>query len=166
MLIAVAVMVLVVVVAGCGGGKKKSAAPPAATSGSTTTGSTTTVEHGFASTKNCQELMALGAKLSQAMQSSSGGSSSIDDEANAFKALASAAPEEIRGDFETFTAAFVAYATVLKKMNFKPGQTPSAAQVAAMASAAKAFSAPKLLAAEQHLSAWSQKNCGVKTTTG
>jgi hypothetical protein len=34
-----------------------------------------------------------------------------------------------------------------------------------MAAAAKAFSAPKLQAAEQHLSAWAQKNCGGASTT-
>jgi len=162
-LMTVAVLVLVVLVAGCGGGKKKSVAPATTTAGSTTSAG----QPKFASTKNCQQLITLGAKISQAMQSSSGnGSSSIADEANALKALASAAPEEIRGDFETFAAAFAGYAQVLAKAKFKPGQTPTAAQVAAMTTAAKALSTPKLQAAEQHLSAWSQKNCGFgKTTT-
>ena len=172
-LLAVAVIVLVVVVAGCGGGKKKAVTPattaagPTTTSASTTTGSTTSVaQPTFASTKNCQQLVSLGAKLSQALQSSSGnGTSSIGDEANVFKALASAAPTEIRGDFETFAAAFSAYAQALTNAGYKPGKTPDAAQLTAIATAAKSFSAPKLLVAERHLSAWARTNCGIGTTT-
>jgi hypothetical protein len=106
--------------------------------------------------------------VSQALQSSSGSaSSSIDNEVNAFKALANAAPSEIRGDFETFATAFAAYAQALAKTGFKPGKVPTAGQIAAMTAAAKSFSTPKLQAAEQHLSAWAQQNCGApKTTTG
>jgi hypothetical protein len=166
-LVAVAVIVLVVVVAGCGGGKKKSVAPATSAAGSTTTSAaSTTAAPTFASTKNCQQLVALGAKISQALQSSSGGgSSSIGNEANVFKALASAAPAEIRGDFETFAGAFSAYAQAFAKVGFKPGKVPTAAQLAAMATAAKSFSAPKLQVAERHLSVWAQKNCGGGTTT-
>jgi hypothetical protein len=167
--VAVAVMVLVLVVAGCGGGKKKSAAPTttaASTAAATTIASTTPVVPTFASTKNCQQLMTLGVKMSLALRSSSGaGLSSLDNEANVFKALASAAPSEIRGDFQTFAGAFSAYATAVTKAGLKAGKTPSAAQIAALATAAKSFSAPKLQAAEQHLSAWAQKNCGIGTTT-
>jgi len=162
----ITVVVLLLVVAGCGGGKKKSATPAAtaaATTATTTAASTTTtVAPKFASTKNCQQLSALGAKVAQALQSSSGaGTSSLGNEANVFKALADAAPAEIRGDFQTFAAAFAAYAQALTKAGFKPGQVPTAAQVAAMTDAAKAFGTPKLQAAEKHLAAWGQKNCGV-----
>jgi hypothetical protein len=169
--VAVAVLVLALVVAGCGGGKKKSAAAgttAASTStAATTVGSTTSaVAPTFASTKNCQQLMALGLKVSAALRASAGGGvSTLGDEATAFKALASAAPSEIRGDFQTFAVAFSAYAQALTNAGLKPGKTPTATQVAGLATAAKSFSAPKLLAAEQHLSAWAQKNCGVGTTT-
>jgi hypothetical protein len=37
--------------------------------------------------------------------------------------------------------------------------------VAALTAASKSFSAPKLLAAEQHISAWARTNCGIGTTT-
>lgn len=171
--VAVVMIVLVVVVAGCGGGKKKSAAPAATAAGTTTTSAATTTTTAapapsFASTKNCQQLAALGAKMSAALQASSGGgSSSLGTEADVFKALASAAPSEIRGDFETFATAFSAYAQALAKAGYKPGKTPTAAQLAALTNAAKSFSDPKLQAAEQHLAAWSQKNCGLGgTTTG
>jgi hypothetical protein len=162
-LMALVLTVLVLVVGGCGGGKKKSAAAAAPAA---TTASATPVVPAFASTKNCQQLLALGAKMAQALGSSSGGGlSSIGNEANVFKALASAAPAEIRGDFVTFAGAFSAYAQALTKAGLKAGKTPSAAQVAALATAAKSFSAPKLQTAEQHLSTWAQKNCGSGTTT-
>jgi hypothetical protein len=161
-LVAFVVIVLVVVAAGCGGGKKKSAPPATSAAGSTTTSAVPT----FASTKNCQQLAALGAKISQALQSSSGGGSgSLGNEASVLKAMASAAPVEIRSDFETFAGAFSSYAQALAKAGFKPGKVPSAAQIAAMATIAKSFNAPKLVVAEQHLAAWAQKNCGVGTTT-
>ncbi len=168
--VAVVVIVLVFAVAGCGGGKKKSTAPATTAAGSTTTSaaSTTAAAPSFASSKNCQQLAALGAKMSQALQASSGnGLSSLGDEANIFKTLASAAPSEIRGDFETFAEAFSGYAKALSSAGFKPGKTPTAAQIAALTAAAKSFSTPKLQAAEQHLAAWGQKNCGLgNTTTG
>jgi hypothetical protein len=166
-LVLIAVLALVVVAAGCGGGKKKPSAAPATTTAAGSTTTSTGVPK-FTSTKNCQQLMALGAKVSQALQSSSGSASSrVDNEVNAFKALANAAPSEIRGDFQTFATAFAAYAQALAKAGFKAGKVPTAGQIAAMTTAAKSFSTPKLQAAEQHLSAWAQQNCGVpKTTTG
>jgi hypothetical protein len=99
--------------------------------------------------------------MSQALQASSGGTNSLAKEADLFKAMANAAPSDIRADFETFAAAFSAYAEALTKAGFKPGEVPTAEQAAKLANAAKAFSAPKLQAAEKHLSAWAQKNCGI-----
>jgi len=166
--VAVLVIVLVFAVAGCGGGKKKSAASASTAAAATTTSAapTTAAAPSFASAKNCQQLAALGAKMSQALQASSGnGLNSLGDEANVFKALASAAPSEIRGDFETFAAAFSAYAKALGNAGIKPGKTPTAAQIAALTAASKSFSTPKLQAAEQHLAAWGQKNCGIGSTT-
>ena len=167
--VAVALLVFVVLVAGCGGGKKKSAA--STTSGSATTAAVTTTSKSsgtpsFASAKNCKDLAALGAKMSQALQAASGnGLSSLNDEANIFKAMASAAPSDIRGDFETFASAFSAYAEALSKAGFKPGKTPTAAQIAALTKASQSFNTPKLQAAEQHLAAWGQSHCGIGSTT-
>jgi hypothetical protein len=87
--------------------------------------------------------------------------------ADAYKSLASAAPAEIRSDFQTFANAFSDYAKALDKSGFKPGKTPTASQIAAITAASKEFSSPKLLTAERHLTAWGQQNCaGVTTTTG
>jgi hypothetical protein len=90
----------------------------------------------------------------------------LNNEATMLKSLASAAPSEIRGDFETFAGAFSAYAAALSKSGYKPGKVPTAAQLTALASASKAFSSTKLQAAEKHLTAWSQKNCGGLKTGG
>jgi len=158
-------VVLLVVVTACGGSAKKSASPTT-TAATTTKESTSKVSPSFASTKNCAQLMALGTKMAQAMQPMSGNAqASITDEAKALQAVAGAAPEEIRGDFETFASAFTAYAQAFEKAGLKPGKVPTAAQLVHMATAAKAFSAPKLQAADQHLSAWAQKNCGGASTT-
>ena len=178
-LVAAGLVVLVVVAAGCGGSKKKSAAPPttstaattATVSSTTTTSASTSTSSSpstpsFASAKNCVQLASLGRKVSAAMAASAGtGTSNLDAEVNAFKALADAAPSEIRGDFQTFESAFVTFAQAYGKSGFKPGQTPSAAQIAALTAAAKSLSTPKLQAAEQHLSAWAAKNCGASLTT-
>jgi hypothetical protein len=166
--VAVALLVLVVLVAGCGGGKKKAASTTsaAATTAAAVTTSSSSGTPTFASAKNCKDLAALGAKMSAALQAASAnGKSGLSDEANIFKAMASAAPSEIRGDFETFASAFSSYAEALSKAKFKPGQTPTAAQIAALTNAAKSFNTPKLQAAEQHLAAWGQKNCGIGSTT-
>lgn len=153
---------VVAIAAGCGGSSNKSSAPSTTTAA--TTESTTTAPLTFATSKNCVQLAALGAKMSQAMQASSGkGGASLTDEAKLFQAMASAAPSEIRGDFETFATAFNAYAQAWGKAGFKPGTVPNAAQIVQLTKAAKAFSAPEMQTAQQHLSAWAQKNCsGVK----
>jgi len=158
---AVLVTAVVVIAAGCGGSSKKSSAPsttaPAATTQAATTNSSLPT---FASTKNCRELAALGAKMSAATQAASGkGSIDLTAQAKAFQAMADAAPSEIRGDFKTFATAFNDYAQALAKAGYKPGTVPSQTQLAQMMKAVKAFSAPQLQASVQHITAWAQKNC-------
>ncbi len=82
--------------------------------------------------------------------------------------MANAAPAEVHTDFETLANAFNSYVHALVKAGIKEGTIPTAKQIAQITAAARAFSTPKLRAAEQHLSAWAQKNCGgtVTTTTG
>jgi hypothetical protein len=144
------VSVFVVVAAGCGGSHKKSA-------------STTTT---FATSKNCAQLMALGTKLAQALQAPSGSAETrIRKEAKLLQGFADAAPSDVRGDFQTLASAFNAYTRALLKAMPNPGTPPTAAQVAQMRAAAKVFDTPKLRAAEQHLTAWAQKNCGAMAPT-
>jgi len=162
-------IVCTVVAAGCGGSKKKSASPT--TTSSTSAGTTTTTSSAapkFATSKNCAQLMALGTKLAQALQTTSGSAETrIENEAKVFQQFADAAPSDVRGDFQTLADAFTTYIHALEKAGLKPGKVPTQAQIAQIQAAAKAFSTPKLQAAEQHLTAWAQKNCGgVPTTTG
>lgn len=166
-LLAVSAVVFAVVAASCGGSKKKSASPPKTSS----TASTTTTSSGapnFATSKNCAQLMSLGTKLAQALQTTSGSAETrIENEAKVFQQFADAAPSDVRGDFQTLATAFTAYIHALEKAGLKPGKVPTQAQIAQIQAAAKAFSTPKLTAAEQHLTAWAQKNCGgLPTTTG
>ena len=67
--------------------------------------------------------------------------------------------------FFSFAAAFSSFAKTYSGIKITAGQAPSAEELAKLQSAAAAFSAPKVRAAEQHLSAWSQKNCGGLTAT-
>ena len=173
-LMSVMVVAFVVVAGGCGGGSKKSASTTttsaaAAGTGAATTQSTKTSTPTFASAHNCAQLAALGAQVAKSLQPTAGDlQATVANEAKALQAMASAAPSQIRGDFETFVSAFNGYVQALAKVGLKAGATPTAAQIAQLGTAAKAFSAPKLQAAEQHLSAWAQANCGgaAPTTTG
>jgi hypothetical protein len=172
-LLSVLVLGVVVVAAGCGGGKKaaSSTSTPAATTTTTsaratTTESTKAAAPTFASAHNCLQLAALGAKVGKSLQATGGDfAATAANEGKLLQAMASAAPSEIRADFETFGGAFNDYAQAIQKAGFKPGATPTAAQVATLEAATKSFSTAKLQKAEQHLSAWAGKNCGGLTTT-
>ncbi len=159
-------VVLLAVGTACGGSGKSASPPTTAAAATTQSTSTSKVAPSFGSAKNCLQLATLGAKIAQAIQPGSGSAqASIANEAKALQALASAAPAEIRDDFETFASAYTAYTQAFAKAGLKPGEVPTAAQLVKMATAAKALSSPKLQAAEQHLSAWAQKNCGGARTT-
>jgi len=80
------------------------------------------------------------------------------DEA-AFDTLAANAPSDIKGDFQTFASAFKTYADAIQKSGYKVGSIPSASQIAELQKASQALDTQKLKTAEQHLSAWAQKNC-------
>src|SRR5579864_3657254 len=169
-LLSVLVLGVVVVTAGCGGGKK--AASSTSTAATTTSARATTTEANraaaptFASAHNCLQLAALGAKVAKSLQPTGGNlAAAAANEGKLLQAMASAAPSEIRADFETFVSAFNDYAKAIQKAGFKPGATPTAAQVATLEAATKSFSTAKLQQAEQHLAAWASKNCGGLTTT-
>jgi hypothetical protein len=172
MLALVVTLGLVAAASGCGGSKKKSAsettattAPAAATS--TSGGASSTPS--FASAHNCAQLASRAAKVAQSLQAQSGDvQATVENENKALQAMANATPSEIRGDFQTFANAFQSYIRAIANMKLKPGTVPTAAQIAQLADAAKQLDTPKLRAAEQHLSAWADKNCGgvVPTTTG
>jgi hypothetical protein len=163
---------LVAVAAGCGGGSKKSAATtsgPEGTRVTTITFQKTTVSSStsaFASAQNCQDMAGLAAKAAAAVAASGSAGNVLQTESTEIQALAKAAPSEIRGDFQTLSAAFSGFVDALQTAGYKLGSKtpPSAAQIAAFAKAAKSFDTPKLKQAERHLNAWARQNCkGVHT---
>jgi hypothetical protein len=159
------VVALAALAAGCGGGKKTAVQTLSASttitrgSGSLTITSPTP---SFASAKNCRDLAGLAAKAAAAVAASGSSSSAVQTESAELQALANAAPSDIKGDFQTFAAAFTGFEHAIQSSGYKLGSKtpPTAAQAAAFARAAKAFNTPKLRQAEQHLTAWAHKNCG------
>jgi len=170
----VPILVVVAAAAGCGGGSKSSS-PPTTTSASTTSSSSSSSSTSSSasssssssssvtssgSTKNCSKLVALGSKVSQSLLTqSSSGITSLQSESKAVQAAAASAPAAIKSDVETLAAAYANYATQLKKAGFKPGSTPTAAQIAAFVAAIQKDTTPKLNAAIQNIEAWAKKNC-------
>ena len=170
------VALLVLVAAGCGSKKKtaSSSPPPTASpsssqsssgssgsnssSGSNGSGSSGGAST-FASTKNCVQLASLAAKVAQSVGTTSSGQVDLSKEADAIKALADAAPSEIKGDFRTFADAFAGYVKAYQDAGLQPGKTPTAAQIAKFATAARELSTPKVQAAISHLSTWSHTHC-------
>jgi hypothetical protein len=118
----------------------------------------------FASTKNCKELEGLAAKVSQSFQPNANGEIDLNKEADALDALAGAAPDEIKSDFKTFADAFKQFAKAYGDVKLKPGETPSAAQIAKLGELSKSFNTAKLQQATQHLAAWGQSHCGLSSS--
>lgn len=151
--------------AGCGGGGKSSSSTTQSVSTSVTltktNGGGSGAEPAFASASNCQQMAGLAAKAAAAITSSGNARTALQTESAEVQALAKAAPSDIRGDFQTFAAAFSGFIHTLQSSGYKLGSNtpPTAAQATAFAKAAKSFETPKLKQAETHLSAWAKKNC-------
>ena len=167
-------LVLAVALAGCGGSSKKSASSTPSTSSVApqTTGPATTAKTAtptFATAHNCQQLVALGQQFTKALSATTGNEETrLAAATRELQALAAAAPSEIRADFRSIATAFDKFVHAYRSAGLKPGQQPSAAQLSHIQAAMTSLSTPKLRAAEQHLDAWAQKNCGGLgvTTTG
>lgn len=160
LVVAALVVGLAVLAAGCGGGSPSSAGQTQqTTTQQTTTGSPGS---GFANAKNCLQFAGLAAKIAGAMNPNSGNAgASLQAESRLLQAYADAAPADIKGDFQTFATAFSGYLQALQSSGYRIGSKtpPTAAQLAAITSAAKVFETTKLKQAEQHLSAWAGRNC-------
>ena len=168
---ALAGVLLVALAAGCGS-SKSSSSTTSSSSGSSSPSSSSSLSSSssssggtsFKSTKNCAQLAALASKVAQSLNPTGNAEKDVTNEVKLFDKLADAAPAEIRSDLRTFADAFQSFAKTYSSVKITMGQAPSAADLAKLQTAAKAFSAPKVRAAEQHLSAWAQKNCGLSTT--
>jgi hypothetical protein len=161
------VAALVALAAGCGGSSSTSSQTAASTEAAVTTEATTTAPAlpKFATSKNCAKLLGIGETFAKAMESSTNGDQALAGTAKAFGAMADAAPSEIRDEFHTLAGAFEAYAKTLKDAGVATGKTPTAAQLAQVVEAAKAFAKPDVQAAQQRISTWAAANCGTATVT-
>jgi hypothetical protein len=169
---------LALALAGCGGGSKKSSAATtsaaatsaaATTEAATTAAATTAAATTAAATTSAQTTAATPsftkgkckalAQKAQAQFSPSNIQSDPEKVAAALESFVSQVPSEIRGDVKTLADAFKKYADALKAAGFKAGTVPSADQIAKLQSAFKEIDTAKVRQAEQHLTAWAQKNC-------
>jgi hypothetical protein len=154
---------LVALAAGCGGGSKKAAPPTAVDTSTLTTATNVSSGSNFASAKNCLAFAGVAAKIASAMTptAGSGTQAAFQAEVRNLQAFADAAPSDVKADFQTFATAFSGYLQALQKSGYKLGSTtvPTAAQMAALVQATKAFDTPKLKAAEKHLQSWAKASC-------
>lgn len=164
-------LALVGAVAACGGGGGgKTSAPATTASAPPTTAAettTTTASRGgsFADAKNCADLASLAAKVERSVQPTGNGTVDMNRQADALHALADAAPDAIKGDFKTFADAFSSFAKTYADAGFKPGKTPTPAQIAKLTAASQKLSTPKVQAAMNHLEAWGRTHCSGLTGT-
>jgi hypothetical protein len=172
--------VVLVAMTGCGGSKKTSseASPPAATTSTTSTTSTSTTTtttssdnggssgsgtssssgNGSVSAK-CIEFAGFASKFSQAFQGTGNAATDSQKLKSYFDALADKAPSDIKSAFRTFADAFAKYFDAIKSIDVKPGKTPSADDLAKLASAAKELDKPDVKAASNRIQAWVQGGC-------
>jgi hypothetical protein len=156
---------VVALAAGCGGGGGTNTTTSLVGSTSVTLTRTNTggagAEPAFASAANCQQLAGLAARAAASIQSSGNAANALQSETAEIQALAKAAPSDIRGDFQTFAAAFSGFIDALHASGYKLGSKtpPTPAQAAALVKAEKSFESPKLKQAETHLQAWAKQNC-------
>lgn len=173
-------LVLVLAAAGCG--SKKSATTTTTTTATTTEAAATTTTTTAAATTttaattpavtglgalgssaNCQSLENLGTAFASAFQGANG---DVAKEAALLKQFADKTPADIRPDFETLATAFNQIAADLKGVDLSGGKTPDSATLAKLATLSTQFTGAKFTQAAANISAWAQKNCGVKVPTG
>ena len=173
---------VVIVAAGCGGGSNNTAATTEAATTEATTAEATTTEaatteaattteaaatteaatteatatassdlSGLASSGNCKDLADLGQKFSSAL-SGAASSQDIKKEADLLKAFAAKTPQDVRADFEVYADFIGKVADAYKGIT--PGQTPSAAQIAALQKLYDRDRPAKLTRIVEHVATW------------
>jgi hypothetical protein len=168
-LVAATVGGLVLVGAGCGGGGSSSTSSETTTETTTpltqttettetteatteateTTETTETSASSGATAKDCQEFAQIGSKISSALT----GSTDVQKVKDAFDQLTAAAPDDIKGDFQTLSKYIGQIADALHGV--EPGQTPSAAALAKLQS----IDSAEATKASQNIATWVQQNC-------
>jgi len=170
---------VVLVAAGCGSSSKTSAKTTEATqstssSTSDKTSSSTSSSDGKTSTDvnvsglsgKCKDLAESTIKYQKALAATGNFAAGGDmgkqfaTVAAAFEDFANQAPSEIKADLKVMADSFAQAAEAMKGVTFKPGQQPSAANLAKLTKLGQSLNGAKLRQASAHLTAWTQKNCG------
>ena len=180
-LVAVATALILAVTA-CGSSKKSSAGPStgststvtvtngsgsSSSSGSSSGGSSGSSSSSSSSSsggsttvsKSCLNFAGAAAKLGQALGAT--GSPNADSEGvkTYFEGLASKAPSDIRGSFQTLAEAIGKYVDTIKGLKLKTGQTPSADDLQKLQKAAAALATPDVKKASDKIQAWVKAGC-------
>ena len=110
----------------------------------------------------CQDLVEAGQAFGAALSSATGNGSNDDlgATAEAYKAFASKAPDELKDDFEALADVIDEYAGAIRDLDLKPGDTPSASQIAKLVAISQSFNTADVQNASAAIAAWTTKNCG------
>jgi hypothetical protein len=98
---------------------------------------------------NCEEFATIGSQISEAVS----GTADLDEMEAAFAELTAAAPDEIKGDFETLSEYLGAVADAVGDV--QPGQTPDPGALAKLAQ----LDATAATTASTNISTWVTENC-------
>jgi len=107
----------------------------------------------------CLDFAGATAKISQAIAASSTGGGDTKALRAYFAALADKAPSNVKAAFQTLGDAVGDYLDALKKAGFKPGQTPSAADIQKLQAAVAPLSTPEVKQASDEVQAWVNGGC-------
>jgi hypothetical protein len=120
-----------------------------------TTGTSTSALGAFASSGNCAKVIAL--EQNAAKITSGQGADTIKNEAAAIKLIADNAPSDIKPDFEVYSQWVQKVAAIVG--NLKPGESPSASQIAQLAALETSSTTSNFATAAAHIGAWVAQNC-------
>jgi hypothetical protein len=167
------IMATVVVASGllaaCGGtSSSSSTSSSAATAAAQTTSSpavtssssTASAPASFASTGNCTQLEGMAISYEKAIQSASGnGTLDFSTVLKGMQSLADASPSDIHASAELVVHAFGSMYGALQQSGYKLGTTPTAAQLAVLASAGQQLQKPDVQSALKQIQDWIHANC-------
>ncbi len=166
------ILVLALVAAGCGGDDSSSEATEETTVEETISSEETTVEETTEASGEdtsssgeidlddlsgeCQELASVGAKFSEAFESTGSASGDLSATADLFDELVDAAPDEIKEDMAVLAEGISKYAEALQGVNLTQ---PSAEDIAKLQEITQSFDSADLQQASTNIQAWVTENC-------
>lgn len=161
------ILVLALVAAGCGGDDASSEASEETTIEETTSAEEITEDASEETTSSdevdidnlsgeCQELASVGAKFSEAFQSTGSATGDLSATADLFDELVDAAPDEIKEDMAVLAEGISKYAEALQGVNLTQ---PSAEDIAKLQEISQSFDSADLQEASTNIEAWVTENC-------